>query len=130
MLIADWFLLLLTLVYLAIASIQDLKKREIENWLSFSLIVFALAYRALYAVINSDLLFFVYGVAGLLVFVGLGYLFYYVRVFAGGDAKLLMALGTILPISNLVSVNLIIFGVFIVFLLFAGSLYGLVYSFF
>jgi hypothetical protein len=36
---------------------SDLKKREVPNWLNFSLVVFALAYRAFYSVINNDSLF-------------------------------------------------------------------------
>lgn len=123
------FLIILGLIYLIVASIQDLRKREVWNWLSFSLIAFALAYRAFYAVVNLDIMFFVYGLIGLLMFVGLGYLFYYARVFAGGDAKLLMAMGVVLPVSGFLFYNLIIFGIFIMLLLFAGSLWGLGWSF-
>ena len=125
----DWFLTLLALVYLAIASVQDLRKREIWNWLSFSLIIFALAYRAFYSVLASDLWFFVYGVIGLAVFVILGYVFYYARVFAGGDVKLLWALGVVLPVSDIYS-SLILTGMFILLFLFVGGLWGLGYSFF
>lgn len=125
----DNFLIILGIIYLAVASIQDLRKREVWNWLSFSLIIFALAYRAFYAVLNSDILFFVYGLVGFVVFIGLGYLFYYARLFAGGDAKLLMAMGAVLPLSNLYS-GLILTGGFVLLLLFAGGVYGLIYSFF
>jgi len=123
------FLLILGLVAIFIASIQDLRKREVENWISFSLIVFALAYRAFYSIYNSDLWFFLYGVVGLIVFVGLGYAFYYSRVFAGGDAKLLMALGTILPISVSYIENIKLSIVFIFLLLLVGGVYGLIFSF-
>ena len=62
------FIFILALVWLIVASIQDIKKREIPNWLSFSLIVFALAFRALYSVINLDVRFFMYGLLGLGIF--------------------------------------------------------------
>lgn len=124
----DIFLLILAVVWLVFASFFDLRKREIPNWLSFSLIVFALVYRAFFSVLNSDLMFFIYGIAGLLIFVGLGYLFYYSRVFAGGDAKLLMALGAILPLSPSIPGNLIIFAAFLFLILLVGSIYGIIWS--
>jgi Flp pilus assembly protein protease CpaA len=55
----DLFLIILAGIWLVIASLQDIKKREVPNWLNFSLIIFALGYRAIYASINSDLMFFV-----------------------------------------------------------------------
>lgn len=124
----DYFLLMLALAYLIFASISDLKKREIPNWLSFSLIGFALAYRAFYAVLNWDLWFLAYGLLFLAIFVGLGYAFYYARIFAGGDAKLLMGLGAVLPVSSF-SLSLIISLAFIFLLLLSGSIYGLAWSF-
>ncbi len=124
----DIFLIVLGLIWIITASVQDLKKREVWNWLNFSLIVFGLAYRAFYSVLNNDLWFFVFGVLGLGIFVGLGYLFYYSRIFAGGDAKLMIAMGVILPVSSSLIDNLLLFGVFTVLLLFAGSIYGLGFS--
>ena len=114
----DLFLLILGLIWLIVASIQDIKKREVANWLSFSLIAFALVYRAFYSVLFFDLWFFLYGLIGLILFVGLAYAFYYARIFAGGDAKLLMGLGAILGFATSLRENLIIFCVFIFLLLF------------
>ena len=123
------FLIVLAIIWIFAASITDIKRREVANWLSFSLIAFALVYRAFYAVFNSDLMYFVYGLIGTLLFIGLGYAFYYGRVFAGGDSKLLMSLGAVLPVSSGVYSNLLIFGSFIILLMISGSLYGLLYSF-
>lgn len=122
------FLILIAGIWLAVASIQDIKKREVPNWLSFSLITFALSYRGLYSVINNNLMFFVYGVAGFLVFVGLAYAFYYMRIFAGGDAKLLMGLGAILPLASSINRNILFLFGFVILLMLAGGAYGLVYS--
>lgn len=122
-------LLILAGVWILAAAIYDLKKREVPNWLSFSLIIFVLVYRAFFAFFNNDLWFFLYGLIGLGVFVFLGYVFYYARIFAGGDAKLLMALGAVLPLSSGLIGNVKIFLIFIFLLLLVGSVYGLVYSF-
>jgi len=125
--IENIFLPAVGLVWIIFASISDLRKREVPNWLSFSLIAFALAYRAFFSVINSDAYYFIYGLFGLGVFVLLGYGFYYARVFAGGDAKLLMAVGAVLPVSGLYY-SMIISAVFIFLLFFCGSVYGLIWS--
>lgn len=124
------FLLSLAVIWLIIASFQDIKKTEIPNWLSFSLILFALAYRAVYSAVNSDSSFFLYGLFGFAVFFVLANLFYYARVFAGGDAKLLMALGPVLPLAPSFYYNLILLGIFVLFVLAVGGVYGLVYSVF
>ena len=123
------FLLILAGIYLAIASVCDLKKREVPNWLSFSLILFAMAYRAFYSAVNSDFYFFLYGLIGFAFFFVLAYAFYYARIFAGGDAKLLMALGSIMFFLQSFSDNLVVLIVFIFLLLFVGGIYGLIYSF-
>jgi len=123
------FLIFLALIWLVIASIQDIKKREVPNWLSFSLILFALAFRLIYSVINSDAWFFLFGLIGFFLFFLLAYMFYYARVFAGGDAKLLMGIGAVLPLGSSMYYNLILLGTFIFLFLLIGAIYGLVYSF-
>jgi len=124
-----YFLFGLALVYIVFAVVQDFKKEEIANWLNFSLIGFALAYRAFYALSFNEAMFFVYGLIGLALFFVFANAFYYTGVFGGGDAKLLMGLGVVLPISGFS--DLFFVGFMFVFLLFAvGAVYSLVYSLF
>ncbi len=123
-----WFLVILGLVWIIVAVIQDLRKREVANWWNFSLIAVALAYRANLSVFLGDYWYLWWGLIGFGVFFVLAYAFYYGRAFAGGDAKLLMGLGTVLPFSNIFMENLQIFIYFIVLLLFCGGIYGLLYS--
>ena len=125
----DYFLASLALIWIIYASISDLKKREVPNWLSFSLIAFSLAYRALFSAINANLWFFVSGLIYLGIFIALGYAFYYARVFAGGDAKLLMSIGAILPVSSSFMSSLGISAIFIFLMLFFGGIWGLFFSF-
>src|SRR3989338_10180281 len=94
------FLFALAFIWLCVASFQDIKKREVANWLSFSLILFAVAFRAFYALLNNNLWFFLNGLIGLAIFYAVASLLYYGRLFAGGDAKLLMAVGVVLPFSG------------------------------
>lgn len=127
------FLVVLALVWMTFAIVQDLKKREIANWVNFSLIIFALGFRFFYSLFNgvddgTGFNFFFQGLIGFGIFFILGNLLYYCRMFAGGDAKLLFALGAILPFSSSFLVNLNIFILFFIFFLFSGAAYGLFFS--
>lgn len=123
------FLIVLGLVWIVGAVLQDLKRREVDNIWNFSLIGFALAYRFAVSIWGGNYLFVLNGLIGLLIFFVLGNLFYYSRLFAGGDAKLVMALGPVLTLSYDWIVNLKIFAIFILGFLVFGSIYALVYSF-
>src|SRR3989338_6840080 len=98
------FLATLALIFILFAVVADFKYRIVPNWLNFSLIIFAFAFRFFYSLFNSDFNFFYQGLIGFGIFFALGNALYYGRMFAGGDAKLMMALGVIIPFSdNLVS---------------------------
>lgn len=122
-----YFLFALAFIWIIFAVIQDFRKREVANWLNFSLIAFALAYKAFYANYTNNYEFFLFGLLGFAVCFVLANAFYYGRVFAGGDAKLLMALGVIWPYGSYISV-VILSLVFVILLLLLGAIYSLIYS--
>ncbi len=124
------FLLVLGLIWLVFASVQDLKHKEVANWLSFSLIIFSLGFRFFWSLFNGGFAFFYQGLIGLAIFLVIGNLFYYSRLFAGGDAKLMIALGAVLGFSEDFFINLKIYFLFLIIFLFAGAFYGLAWSFF
>lgn len=123
------FIICIAVFWMIFASIQDIKRREVENWWNFSLIVFVLAFRAFLSIENSNYWYFAWGLIGLVFGLIVANLFYYARLFAAGDAKLLMALGTVLPLSLDWFANVQIAIVYLILLLFAGSIYGIIYSF-
>lgn len=124
-----YFLFALALIWTIFATVQDIRKREVANWLNFSLILFALTFRAFYAITKQDLQFFILGLLGFALFYGLAHAFYYGKIFAGGDAKLLMGFGIILPYTSYLS--LITLALTFIFLLLAtGAIYSLFYSIF
>ena len=129
------FLIVLAVLWMGFASVQDWKTRSISNWISFSLIIFALGFRFFYSLFSSSLHdmsfgFFYQGLIGLGIFFVLGNLFYYGRVFAGGDAKLMIALGAVLPFTWNFFVNLEILALFLFLFFLTGGAYGILWSIF
>lgn len=121
-------LLALALAWLVFAAVSDWKTTEIPNWLNFSLIILALGIRFFHSLFSEDFNFFFQGLIGFGVFFAIGNLMYYGRIFAGGDKKLLIALGPVLPLSTSILTNLEIFISFIFLFLFSGSIYGIIAS--
>lgn len=131
--ILSYFLISLALVWVIIATITDLKKREVPDWLSFSLIAIALFSRLLFSFIEKDYSFFLWGVIWFVAFFILANLFYYTKIFAGGDAKLMMGLGAIFAeppqISGLDESGFFPFPItFILNLFLMGAVYGLIFT--
>lgn len=123
-------LISLFFIWAIFASIEDFKKREVENWLNYSLAIFALGLRFFYSLFTNDFSVFYFGMFGLLVFLALGNLLYYSRMFAGADAKMMIAMGAILPMANSINSNIKIFLTFLFLFLIVGGIYGIVWTIF
>ncbi|MEM2478809.1 MAG: prepilin peptidase [Candidatus Pacearchaeota archaeon] len=79
--------------YLLIAAVIDIKKREVPDWLSFSLLFITLSYVAIKALTDALSFDFIFAtaIAFLLAFL-IANCLYYARVWGGGDYKLFLAL--------------------------------------
>ncbi|UZE93842.1 MAG: prepilin peptidase [Candidatus Pacearchaeota archaeon] len=138
--ISDILLVSIAFLWLITASVTDLRKREVPNWLSFSLIFIAFAVRALAAIMEKQAPYFWYALAAFAIFYLLAHLFYYTRIFGGGDAKLLMALSVVFAtqpifashfqVYSLGSFNEPFLLIFLINIFFIGSIYGLFFSIF
>jgi Flp pilus assembly protein protease CpaA len=117
------FLFIVSFVIIVIATLQDIKRREVDNWLNILLILITVSYfffsRSVFEILLLGFLFLFMNL--------LSNLFYYSKVFAGGDAKLLFSL-TAIFISNSILSTLYNIGIFVLLLMISGSLYGLSYS--
>lgn len=127
---ANTVLLLIALLWLVAASSMDMRKREVADWLSFSLIAAGLGIRGVAALYVQNASYFLYGLIGLGGFFVLANLLYYGRIFAGGDAKLLMALGVIFatPLTATTATlteSALYLGLFALNSLLIGSVYGI-----
>lgn len=103
-------LYLLYFVLLFLATIEDVKKREVYDYLNYFFTILILVYGALTSINNFDLTFFY--VLGLC-FIGffIGFIFYYIGMWGGGDAKLMISIPALLFfyeqkfISNYINLN-------------------------
>ena len=121
-------LIIFFLIWAIFASIEDFKKREVEDWLNYSLAIFALGFRFFYSLFNGDFSVFYFGLFGLAIFFILGNLFYYSKLFAGADAKMMISLGAILPMETTFIKNLEIFAIFLFLFLVVGGIYGIIWT--
>ncbi len=120
------FLFSLALIWILYATVSDLRSRDIPNWLNFSLIIFALGFRFFYSLFDlNDFSFFYQGLIGVGMFLILGNIFYYCKVFAGGDSKLMISLGAVLPIFPSFIQNIQVFLLFLFLFFVVGSIYGI-----
>lgn len=128
---ADLILLILALVSLIIASIIDVKIKEVPDWLSYNLIFSAFIIRLMASVVYKDYLYFIYAVIGFTALLAIGTLFYYSKQWGGGDSKLLMALGVVFatkpyftPENSFPFLLILVFNILLI-----GAVYGLIWSF-
>jgi len=124
------FLVAIAVIWIIFAVVSDLRSREIPNWLNFSLIIFVLGIRFFYSVFNEDWSFFLWGLFGFSAFFLLANLLYFSRFFAGGDAKLMMALGPIIPLGASLFQNVKLSLGFLFLFLITGAIFGVVNIFY
>ncbi|PKL71430.1 MAG: hypothetical protein CVV29_10670, partial [Methanobacteriales archaeon HGW-Methanobacteriales-2] len=83
------------------ASYSDLKRGIIPNKLTFPLIAIGIALNGIYAYMIGEFLFILVCVVVTGVIFGLGYLFWKMGAWAGGDVKLFTALAALIPFNPL-----------------------------
>lgn len=123
------FLLIVFVILVFIAMLQDLKRKEVDDWLNFVIYFFGFSFIIFYSIIYLE---FSYLVNFILISIFLFFIanfFYYGRIFGGGDCKLLIALSAFFVVSSFFD-SIINVGIFILLLLLSGSVYGLFYIFY
>lgn len=125
MLVWEIILAAITLLFLGVATFTDLKKREVPDWVSYSLIFSGLGLRLIFSFEYGLILFF-HGLIGLGICFVLACVFYYTNQWGGGDSKLLMGMGAVIGFSW-GSFDLLLF---FIFLMLSGALIGLIWSIF
>jgi len=114
---------------LILAIIQDIKRKEIDNWLNLLIFISGTIYILIESIITKEYFILFYF---LMTFIGiflLANILYYSNIFAGGDYHLLLALTPLFVTTqfNLIFSNIFLF---LILLIFSGSFYGLFFSIF
>src|SRR3989338_11376269 len=120
-------IILIVLTGLIIASVTDLKTREVPDWLSYGLICAGIGINLLFSIIYWDYRYILYSALGLGAFLAIALLMFYSGQWGGGDSKVLMGLGALIglkfdsfPFLASLLINILI----------AGALYGIAWTFF
>jgi Flp pilus assembly protein protease CpaA len=113
------------------ASLCDLRTREVPDWISFCLAIFAMGFSILLSVFHQNIWFFVNALAGFLLGLILGFIMFYTGQWGGGDSKLVIGvcaiLGFSIPgLSSIESQFSIL--AFFANTLIVGAAYGIIYS--
>jgi Flp pilus assembly protein protease CpaA len=106
-----------------IAALQDLKRREVDNWLNLFLFFSGFLYVLFKTFFYGEISFLINFAFLVFLMLGLIYLFYFARVFSGGDCKLLFAATPLfVSIDFINSLQNVLF--FSMAILFIGAIYG------
>ena len=111
------------LAILAGASASDLKKREVPDFISYTLIIGGFMLTLAYAIVSGSLSPLIYMPLSVALLFGFSYTMYIIGQWAGGDVKLMLGLAMVFTAIN-PTANLSFIAAFINILIF-GGVYGL-----
>jgi Flp pilus assembly protein protease CpaA len=119
------------LIALIIGTITDFKRREVPDFLNFSLMGVGIIIGLLNTVIESNIALLIGSIIGLVCGYLLGAFMFYTGQWGGGDAKMLMGMGAVLGINisyfwlggEIPLYFSVVLAIFV-----AGSIYGLLYG--
>ncbi|MGV8086192.1 MAG: prepilin peptidase [Candidatus Woesearchaeota archaeon] len=122
--------LIITLIFLIIASIIDIKTREVPDYLSFGLIFIAFAIALAYTIIYKEYFYLINTLLGFVLSLIIAYIMFYLGQWGGGDSKLIMGLGAIIGFNvfPIFGETNLWFLVLIISIIFFGAAYGLMWS--
>lgn len=128
-----WILAGISLVALVIGSITDIKKREVPDFLNFSLIILGVIIGGILSILNWSIWPVLTAIGGLISGYLIAAAMYYTGQWGGGDAKMLMGLGALHGVAFLGPYSFITHKVFpffftlIITIMVAGAIYSLCY---
>lgn len=93
---------LIVLCFLAAAVVNDLRKREVPNWVNYGLIITGVSLSLLQSIVAADWHFLAFSLAGAAAALAVAALMFYTGQWGGGDSKLLIGIGAMLglPFSS------------------------------
>ncbi len=129
-LVADGVLISVALIATIIAGWNDLKTREVPDWISYGLIITAFTIRLMESLLSGVWSYFYYAIFGFLAMYVFGMIMFRTRQWGGGDAKLIMGLGVIfatrpyfVPESHMPFLIILVINILLV-----GAVYGIIFG--
>jgi Flp pilus assembly protein protease CpaA len=86
----EYFVLIITIIFFVIASFEDIKKREVYNYINFSYTFIIIIVAIFHSMIENSFIHIKYVGFGMLMGFALGSMIYYLGIWGGGDAKFLI----------------------------------------
>lgn len=123
----DLILILTGLIGLIIATIVDIKKREVPDWINYNLIAVGLSLKLMQSIATASYYIIAYALASLAIMFIIANIFYHTKQWGGGDAKLLMAFGALYAPPFLGTKYPFLLILFISIFI-AGAIYGIIYT--
>jgi len=116
--------IIVLLIFTFIATLVDVKKKEVPDFISYFLIIFGITINLIASILQLSVWPIVWSLVGAGIFYAFGAALYYTGVWGGGDAKLLTGFGAIL--ANFQNVTAWPFLITIIFnILLFGALIGI-----
>jgi Flp pilus assembly protein protease CpaA len=134
MLIEQDIMLLITIIIavvaLVIASITDIKKREVPDYVSYGLMFIALAIALIQTVYTWNYIPITQSAMGFVIGIVVAYAMFYLGQWGGGDSKLMMGLGAVIGFNafDLFGEKNYWLLILLVNIVLIGALYGLAWS--
>ncbi|MCD4666448.1 A24 family peptidase [archaeon] len=132
----DLILIIITTIFLVIATISDIRTREVPDFISYILFPLAILTLLYVIIFNKQYDIILPSILTFLIFLAKALIMYYSKQWGGGDTKLLIALSLVVAVYpktmlNYFSPNLNFSFplIFIINLLLFGALYGFIYTF-
>jgi Flp pilus assembly protein protease CpaA len=117
----------IVIIITIIATITDLKKREVPDYISYFLIIFGLMSHAIISILQNSMYPFLLSAVGTIALYIFGSVLYYSGMWGGGDAKLITGYGA--NLTTFPAMMLWPFILTIIFnILFFGAIMGLVWG--
>lgn len=119
----ETILIIISLVAIIVSTYTDIRWREVPDWISYGLIFSAIGIRSIYSItLGFNILLF--GIYGFIIAFFIGYLFYRLSFWGGGDSKLLMGLGIVFGINYPISSKTFTLVIFLLALFMLGAIYS------